>query len=328
MAKILCMDFGFTTIRKEVAAWAAKHDLGLEFCAPKTQEEYLKLFANNDVKIIVNTWPDARAFGGYTDDMIHKIAASGVKAIIHQGAGFDVVGDVHLWKQLGVTVSNCPQSPAPDTADTAIYLLLGAMRHLPKYEKSLREGKFRGNKSITPSIQGKKLGILGMGNIGRLIRDRALPFGFSQIYYHQRSRLAPELEKDSIFLPDVDEFLGTVDIVVLVAPHNKATHHIISRERMFNVMKDSATIVNVARGPLIDEAALVEALDSDKINGAGLDVFEYEPEVHPGLIKSDKTLLLPHIAAMTEYNLHNLEKEIFTFLQTYVEEGKVLNQVN
>lgn len=184
------------------------------------------------------------------------------------------------------------------TADTAILLMLGALRLANVSMTALRQGQWGSAPlPMAHDPQGKTLGILGMGNIGRAIASRARAFGMT-IQYHNRSRLAPEPEAGAAYV-DFDTLLRTSDVLSLSLNLTKDTVHIIGKEEL-RKMKRGVTIVNTARGKLIDEAALVEALeDGDRIWSVGLDVFEEEPKVHPGLAKCERAFLLPHVGTMT-----------------------------
>lgn len=326
--KIIIMEAAFKQLTAEVDALAKQHSLETVYCAPKSQDELMELICNNNVEIIVNTWPDSRNFGGYTPEMIRKIGKSGVRAVLHQGAGYEMVGDIDVWKnETDVQVSNCPNSPASDTADTAMFLLLGTMRNFRPFNLSLHKGNWRGALGTGKSPKGCTLGILGMGNIGRMIRDRAAPFGYDHILYHQRRRLGAEMERGAEFEPVLDTFLSKCDAIVLAIPHNKATHHTLNRERLFNVVKPGAVIINVGRGPLIDEVALSDALLAKRIAAAGLDVFEDEPNVTPGLLKTDRNILLPHVGTHTTNAWLSFEEEIYDNLKSFLETGRLISIV-
>lgn len=321
------MSHGFHTYIDDLKAYAAEKGYEVVIAKSKSKEEFMKCFENNDVVIIVNTWYDARDMGGYTDEMIREIAKSGVKMVVHQGAGYDVVGNIQVWKEMGVQVANSPNSPASDTADMAMLLLLTALRNYNAYIASMRALEWRGKDEFGLSVHGRTVGILGLGTIGKQFRDRCSGFPFGKIQYYQRNKLSPELEKGAVFVKDLDTILSTSDIIVVIVPYSKATHHLLSRERLMNVVKPNCVIVNVARGPVIDEGALVEALDSKRVYSCGLDVFEKEPEVHPGLIANPKVSLTPHIAGHTQYNWDSLELEMFQNIKSFVETGKVISLV-
>lgn len=176
--------------------------------------------------------------------------------------------------------------------------MLGALRLANIPLNVLRQGQW--GKTALPLAhdpQGKVLGILGMGSIGRNFAQKARAFGM-KIQYYNRTRLSPELEGDAEYV-DFETLLATSDVFSLNLALNKSTEHIIGRKELAK-LKRGVTIVNTARGKLIDEEALVEALnDGDRIWSVGLDVFEDEPNVHPGLVANERAFLLPHVGTMT-----------------------------
>lgn len=145
---------------------------------------------------------------------------------------------------------------------------------------------------------GKVLGILGMGGIGSALSLRAAPFGFTIQYHNRNAVVHPSSNPTNAKYVGFEELLRTSDVISIHLPLNDATSGLIGRKQ-FGMMKDGVVIVNTARGKIIDEEALVEALEKDKVFAAGLDVYEEEPEIHPGLIKSDKVVLMPHVGTAT-----------------------------
>lgn len=183
------------------------------------------------------------------------------------------------------------------TADVTIFLLLGALRRVHSPYTAIRASQWRGPSfQLGHDPQNKLLGILGMGGIGREVAIRARAFGM-KIQYHNRTRLSPELEQGAKYV-SFEELVRTSDVLSLNLALRKETTGIIGRKE-FEMMKQGVVIVNTARGKLIDEAALVDALDSGKVYSAGLDVYEEEPKVHEGLLKNPNVVLLPHIGTGT-----------------------------
>lgn len=176
--------------------------------------------------------------------------------------------------------------------------MLGALRRIHKPYSAIRAGNWRGpSPQLGHDPQQKTLGILGMGGIGREVAARARAFGM-KIQYHNRSRLAPELELGAK-LVDFEELLKTSDVLSLNCSLKKETVGIIGKNE-FAKMKDGIVIVNTARGKLIDEQALVDSLASGKVFSAGLDVYEEEPKINPGLLDNENVVLLPHIGTATK----------------------------
>lgn len=199
---------------------------------------------------------------------------------------------------LGIEVSSTPIAVNAATADIAIFLLLGALRRIHKPYTALRSGQWRGGESFQLGYdpQHKVLGILGMGGIGREVAARARAFGM-KIQYHNRSQLSPDLEKGAKYV-SFEELVKTSDVLSLNCSLKKETIGIIGKKE-FELMKKGVVIINTARGKLIDEGALVDALDSGKVFSAGLDVYEEEPQIHEGLLNNPNVVLLPHIGTAT-----------------------------
>lgn len=200
--------------------------------------------------------------------------------------------------EAGISVSNTPGAADASTANTAIYLLLGALRRVHIPATALREGRWRGSMGLGHDPAGKILGILGMGGIGSAFALRAAPFGF-QLQYHNRNPVGHSSSNlTNAKYVSFEELIRTSDVISIHLPLNDATKGLIGREE-FQMMKEGVVIVNTARGKIIDEGALVEALEQGKVFAAGLDVYENEPEIHPGLIKHDDVVLMPHIGTAT-----------------------------
>jgi len=247
-----------------------------------------------------------------------------LKYICHNGAGYDNI-DIAVCTTKGIQVSNTPIAVDAATADVAIFLLLGALRRIHNPYTAIRNLQWRG-----PSFQlgydpaGKILGILGMGGIGREVATRARAFGM-KIQYHNRSRLSPDLEQDAKYV-SFDDLIATSDVLSLNLSLRKETVGIIGKKE-FDKMKDGVVIINTARGKLIDENALVEALDSGKVFSAGLDVYEEEPKVHEGLLKNQNVVLLPHIGTSTKETQRNMELLVLENLRSALQKGSLLTQV-
>jgi glyoxylate reductase len=184
--------------------------------------------------------------------------------------------------------------------------MLGALRNFNTSMAALRRGEFKGKPppALGHDPQGKTLGILGMGGIGRNMKRKADVFGMNTIY-HNRRELEPEMAGGAKYV-NFKDLLKMSDVLSLNLPLNAKTRHVISTEQ-FKLMKPSAIVVNTARGPVMDEAALVNALDQGLIAGAGLDVYEEEPQVHPDLVKNDKVMLLPHMGTWKSETQEKME---------------------
>ena len=221
-----------------------------------------------------------------------------LRMVANMAVGFDNV-DVDAAAARGIWVTNTPGVLDGATADLAMALLLAAARRLPEAERFLRAGRYRrwGPMLLCgQEVHGRTLGILGMGRIGEAVARRArLGFGMEILYWDERGR--PDLEQElGARRTDLDTLLGASDFVSIHLPLTEGTTGLIDAERLAQ-MKPTAVLVNTARGPVVDEAALAAALRSGAIWAAGLDVFEREPEVHLDLLELDNAVLLPHIAS-------------------------------
>lgn len=216
------------------------------------------------------------------------------------GVGYDNV-DLAACRARGVTVTNTPDAVTDATADLTIALLLATVRRLPQAEQSLRAGEFRGWgfwDYLGGDVKGATLGIFGMGRIGRAVARRAAPFGM-RVQYSSRTPLPPELEAElGVTRVDQNTLLTTSDILSLHAPATPETRHLLNRSAL-GKMRRGSYLINTARGTLVDEAALVEALRDGHLAGAGLDVYEREPALAAGLAELPNVVLLPHIGSAT-----------------------------
>ncbi|MGA1616853.1 MAG: 2-hydroxyacid dehydrogenase, partial [Ilumatobacteraceae bacterium] len=209
--------------------------------------------------------------------------------------------DVPACRAGGVTVTNTPGVLTDATADLAMALVLMVTRRLGEGERLIRAGtpwQWGMFMMLGTGLQGRRLGIVGMGAIGVALADRARAFGM-EIAYHNRSAVAPEVaERLGAIRLDLDELLSTSDVVSLNCPYSEATHHLIDADAL-SMMRSDAFLVNTARGPIVDEAALAVALRDGVIAGAALDVFEREPAVEEGLLALDNAVLVPHLGSAT-----------------------------
>jgi glyoxylate reductase len=225
-------------------------------------------------------------------------AGPGLRGVCNVAVGFDNI-DLAACARRGVVVTNTPGVLDDATADLAFALVLAARRRLGEGERLVREGngwQWGMDFMTGHDLRGGRLGIVGLGGIGARVAARGRAFGMEIAYFGRReSPHAAEL--DAVRL-DLDELLATSDVLSLHTPLTPETKHLIGA-RELGLMKPTATLVNTARGAVVDEAALVEALRAKRIAGAGLDVFEDEPNVHPGLLALDNVVLLPHIGSAT-----------------------------
>jgi len=225
-------------------------------------------------------------------------ACPGLRVVGNCAVGFDNI-DLEAARRRGVWITNTPDVLTEATADLTWGLILAVTRRLGEAERVLRDGRFRGwalDMLLGSGIQGRQLGVIGFGRIGRAVARRAAGFGMSVAYSATEELVDPD--PPAIFMP-LEELLSTSHVVSLHTPMSKANHHLIDEERLKR-MPVGSFLINTARGSLVDEAALVRVLEEGHLGGAGLDVFEEEPAVHPGLLERENVVLLPHIGSATE----------------------------
>ncbi len=213
--------------------------------------------------------------------------------------GYDHI-DIEAAQARGLVVTNTPDVLSDATAEIAILLMLGAARRAGEGERLVRAD---GWTSWSPTfmlgrqVTGRRFGVLGMGKIGRITAERARSFGM-EIHYHNRNRLDPALEAGAIFHDTVDDLLRHADVLSIHCPATPETDRLIN-ERTLALLPAGAIVVNTARGNVIDDAALIDALRSGRLYAAGLDVFNNEPAIHPGYRTLDNAFLLPHLGSAT-----------------------------
>ena len=233
-------------------------------------------------------------------DLIAK-AGDQLKMIANFGAGVDHI-DIDAAVARGIIVTNTPGVLTEDTADLAMSLILAVSRRLVEGANIVQSGDFQG---WTPTwmcgrkLWGKRLGIVGMGRIGQALARRARAFGM-QVHYHNRKAVSPRIEEElgATYWDDLDQMLARMDVISLNCPATKETHHLLSAQRL-SLLQPHAILINTARGELIDEAALSDAVSRRMLSGVGLDVYENEPAIHPGLIGLPNVVLLPHLGSAT-----------------------------
>lgn len=256
---------------------------------PPTRDELLE--AVNGVAGILSTATEK------IDGEVLDAAGDTLRVVANMAVGYDNI-DVEAAKDRGVVVTNTPGVLDETTADVAFMLLLAAARRLGESERVLRAGNWEWwgpNLFVGVDVWGKKLGVVGMGRIGQAVARRGKGFGM-EILYHNRSRNEEaENELGARYL-DLDELLETADFISIHTPLTQETRHLIGAAQL-QKMKTEAVLVNTSRGPVVDEAALAEALAEKRIFAAGLDVYEEEPKVHPKLLELENVVLAPHIGS-------------------------------
>ncbi len=242
-------------------------------------------------------------------------AAKGLKLIVRAGVGLDNI-DVEAAKERGIEVRNTPQASSISVAELTLAHMLALARSLPQATQSMREGKWEKKAFKGVELYGKTLGVIGIGRIGREVAKRALCFGMRVIAYDKYITESPIPEVKMVSL---EELLKESDFVTLHIPPDPAGPVIGKRE--FGLMKEGAFLINCARGGVVDEEALLEALDSGKLAGAGLDVFEEEPPTNERLLKHPKVTLTPHIGAQTKEAQARVGQEVADIVISFAKGG-------
>ncbi|KAF3986355.1 hypothetical protein FT663_04002 [Candidozyma haemuli var. vulneris] len=299
-------------------------------CESQTREEFLKDLKTKytNVTNIVRTFPSVEQTGRFDSEIIAALPDS-VVSVSHNGAGYDQVDPQPLTDR-NIQLSNVTVPVEAPTALTAVYLTLATMRNYQIGHDALVQGKWtnpdigRGAK-LGKDPEGQVVGILGMGGIGRAIRDRLVPFGFEKILYYNRSRLDADLEGEAQYV-GFDELLAQSDVLIVSVPLNPKTHHLVNKE-VISKMKDGVIIVNTARGAIIDEKVLIEELKSGKVGAFGSDVFEHEPEVPKELYEMPNVVSLPHMGTWTKQALKNMEEFTVANVEHQIKTGKLLTIV-
>jgi len=246
--------------------------------------------------------------------VIERLPAS-LKIVATCSVGFDHI-DVNAAKAKRLVVTNTPDVLNAATADLAFLLMLGACRRIGEYDRHVRAGwsrMFGMTEMLGVDIEGKTLGIIGMGRIGQALARRARAFGMN-VAYHNRNRLAAELEDGATFHASLGEMLPECDVLSVHAPGGEATRNLIN-ENVLAKLPKGAVFVNTSRGTLVDEDALIQALQSGHLYAAGLDVFCGEPKIDPRFAELPNVLLAPHMgsatmetrSAMGDRSLRNIE---------------------
>ncbi len=231
-------------------------------------------------------------------DVIGRLPSS-VRAICSFSVGFDHI-DLAAARARGIMVTNTPEVLSDATAEIAILLMLGAARRAYEGERQIRTdtwADWSATYQLGLQVTGKRLGILGMGRVGRIVAQRARGFDM-QIHYFNRNRLPTELEQGATYHDSVEALLPHCDFLSIHCPATPETHHLLNAQRIA-LLPEGAVVVNTARGAVVDDEALIEALQSGKLFAGGLDVFNNEPNIDPRYRELDNTFLLPHIGSAT-----------------------------
>jgi glyoxylate reductase len=259
------------------------------------------------------------------------IAAAGnrIGLIANFGAGVEHI-DLAAARARKIVVTNTPSVFTDDTADIAMALIISVPRRLPEGGRMLLAGEWTGwgpSNFLGASLGGKRLAIIGMGRIGQAVAHRARGFGL-EVVYHNRHRLPPAIENmlGARYEADLDRLIAEADILTLHCPANPGSHHLLDARRIAS-MKPTACLINTARGDIVDEAALIKALESGGIAGAGLDVYSREPFIDPRLLALPNVILLPHLGSATVEGRRDAGQRIIANIRFWIDGHRPPDQV-
>ena len=250
-----------------------------------------------------------------------------IKIISNFAVGFGNI-DVHIAKKRNIVVTNTPNVLTDATAEIAMLILLGAARRAKEgFEwASKKNWKWSADFLLGKQLSGGRLGILGMGRIGRAIADRARSFGM-KIHYYNRSRLDKNLEKDAVYHKSLESLLSVSDFFSINCPATKETKNIINKNTI-KYFPDGAVVSNSARGDMIDDDAMVEALKNGKIFSLGIDVYNGEPNIHPDYLTLPNVYVLPHLGSSTVKTRTAMANLAIKNIDDFFKNGKCTNIVN
>ncbi|KIJ15491.1 hypothetical protein PAXINDRAFT_168982 [Paxillus involutus ATCC 200175] len=258
--------------------------------------------------------------GVFDSEIINALAETGTKWIAHNGAGYDQI-DVAQCSAKNISVSNTPGAVDDATATTALYLVLSCLRHYSKAERSLHAGTWKTPVSSrdTHDLTGRTLGVLGLGGIGLRLAHLVHAFPMRVIYYSRHKVLdAPEWCE---YVGSMEELCKRSDVLSIHVPLREETVHLVG-EKQIRAMKQGSIIVNTARGKVIDEEALIRALEDGHLSSVGLDVFPNEPSVNPRLLEFPQNALLPHMGTENQDSQRHMEVRALTNLRDFLQEGR------
>ena len=306
----------------------------------KSTEEYaLKIFnveLNKEDKLLgkdalINKSKDCDGIlSSITDvfdaNIISKLSNK-IKIISNFAVGFGNI-DINAATKKNIVVTNTPDVLTDATTEIAILVLLGAARRAKEGMEWVKKKnwKWSANFLMGKELTGSRLGILGMGRIGRAVADRARAFGM-KIHYHNRSRLVKNLEKEAIYHKSLESLLSVSDFFSINCPATQETKHIINKNTIKH-FPDGAVITNSARGEMVDDDAMVEALKSGKIFSLGLDVYNGEPNIHPEYLTLPNVFVLPHVGSSTVKTRTAMGDLAISNIEEFFKTGKCKNKVN
>ncbi|AGO10838.1 AaceriAFR675Wp [[Ashbya] aceris (nom. inval.)] len=278
-------------------------------------------------QVITRTFGSVQQTGRFDQELAEQLPSS-VVAVCHNGAGYDQIDPEPLAAR-HIQISNVPELVNAATADTHVFLLLGALRNFSHGQRLMHQGRWPSapvaGAPVGHDPAGKTVGVLGLGGIGRAVVQRLQPFGFQRFLYHNRNRLSPELEGPCEYV-SFAELLAQSDILSVNIPLNSATRHMLDADAIAR-MKDGVVVVNTARGAIFDEQALIAALQSGKIAAAGLDVYENEPHVPQALLDLPNVVGLPHMGTHSVETIKKMEEFVVENVKAVLHTGRVKSLV-
>ena len=284
-----------------------------------SRNELIELLPTADAVITVFTQP-------FDAELLN--AASKAKIIANYGVGYNNI-QIDLATKLGIKVTNTPNSVTEPTAEMAMALMLSLVRRVAEADRSIRNKTIEWGlmKNLGTTLRNKTLGIIGMGRIGQSTARKAKAFGMNVVYFSRNSITKEiELELDTKKI-ELNELLEISDVVSVHLPLNEHTKHIIDREKLLKIKK-GAFLINTARGPIVDENALIEVIKSGQLAGAALDVFEFEPKISEGLLDFENVVLTPHIGTGTFETRTETSEEVAKNILAYFSGNNPPNWIN
>jgi lactate dehydrogenase-like 2-hydroxyacid dehydrogenase len=278
-------------------------------------EKKLKEVSENITGVISTAW-----FG--VSAKVIK-ALPNLEIISHFGVGYDNV-DVQAAKKRGIIVTNTPDVLTDDTADVGMALVLAVFRRTVEGDIYVRTGQWakKGPLPMGRGLRGKKMGIVGLGRIGSAIARRAEAFGIEVSYHGPKKKRGVAYP----YVASLEALAKALDILMIACPYNAETHHLINA-KVLKALGKKGVLINIARGKIVDEKALIDALENGIISGAGLDVFENEPDVPSALCRLDNVVLQPHVGSATAETRAAMAQLVVDNLRLYFEKAEVLTPV-
>ncbi|WEJ96920.1 D-mandelate dehydrogenase [Yamadazyma tenuis] len=262
-----------------------------------------------------------------------RLLPKSVKLCVQSGHGYDIV-DIDYLSSRNIIFCNSPDCCSRATADVGTLLVLNSFRYASFAENCVRTRNYYASmdfSTLADDPEGHTLGIIGLGDIGKLVAKSCQSFGMKTIYHNrtQRRELEAEFPEDSmVFYPDFDEFLAHTDCILVMCPYTEKTKHMISFDT-FKRMKIQVRIVNIARGPIVQEEAIIDALERGQLVGGGFDVHEFEPKIHEKLLSDWRITLLPHWGAVSRASWKKFERNcVQNMMDYFYGDGKPKTAVN